>query len=37
LGALIGGAIYRTLFAERPSMRAEPIATSVESLRVAGD
>jgi aquaporin Z len=37
LGGLIGGGIYRTLFAEKPSVRAEPIATLAESLRIAGD
>jgi aquaporin Z len=37
LGGLIGGGIYRTLFAEKPSARAEPIATPAESLRIAGD
>jgi aquaporin Z len=37
LGGLIGGAVYRTLFSEKRSVLAEPIASTEEGLRVAGD
>jgi aquaporin Z len=37
LGGLIGGAVYRTLFSEKRSVLAEPIVSTKEGLRVAGD
>ena len=37
LGGLIGGGIYRTLFAEKTAVRTELVASAEEGLRVAGD